>query len=422
MHKEVIIVKVLLPLDRVMKKKLSIISETFPFGGGEQFFLLEIQELAKHFDRIEIFPLIKIEEPQRSIPTNVSVNFTLANKSQKIKFNHLLRSTGLICKILWQEFWQSSKKMMIVKRIKFLTRAIVKNKLAGESFVKEIDPTYENYFYSFWMNDGALMLAILKDAQKIDDFCFRVNGYDIFDERHPGNYNPFQSFNFKQVKRVFVLSSPALNYLKAKKIAPEKLELCHYGFQDNGLSNFVQSDTCSIVSCGALIPLKQVSKIVSALNLLPFQIVWRHFGDGPLKDEIQRACDQLPSTIQAYLMGNRPNTELIEFYQKNSVDLFIHTSETEGLGMSIIEAQGFGIPAVVLGVGGVVDIVNEQTGIVLAPNATNQEIANAIRAIFEENKFGPRERENIQKLTLEKFHASNNYSKLVQLITQKSAS
>ena len=56
--------------------------------------------------------------------------------------------------------------------------------------------------------------------------------------------------------------------------------------------------------------------------------------------------------------------------------LFIHTSETEGLGMSIIEAQGFGIPAVVLGVGGVVDIVNEQTGIVLSPNATNQEIAN----------------------------------------------
>ena len=324
-----------------MKKKLSIISETFPFGGGEQFFLLEIQELAKHFDRIEIFPLIRIDEQQRSLPTNVSANFTLASKSQKIKFNHLLRSTGLICKILWQEFWQSSKKMMILKRIKFLTRSIVKNKLAGESFVKEIDPTYENYFYSFWMNDGALMLAILKDAKKIDDFCFRVNGYDIFDERHPGNYNPFQLFNFKKVKRVFVLSSPALNYLKAKKIAPEKLELCHYGFEDNGLTNFIKSDTCSIVSCGALIPLKQVSKIVSALNLLPFHTVWRHFGDGPLMEIIQKECDQLPPHIQVHLMGNRPNTELIEFYQKNSVDLFIHTSETEGLGMSIIEAQGF---------------------------------------------------------------------------------
>lgn len=402
-----------------MKKKLSIISETFPFGGGEQFFLLEIQELAKHFDRIEIFPLIRIDEQQRSLPTNVSVNFTLASKSQKIKFNHLLRSTGLICKILWQEFWQSSKKMMILKRIKFLIRSIVKNKLAGESFVKEIDPTYENYFYSFWMNDGALMLAILKDAKKIDDFCFRVNGYDIFDERHPGNYNPFQLFNFKKVKRVFVLSSPALNYLKAKKIAPEKLELCHYGFEDNGLTNFIKSDTCSIVSCGALIPLKQVSKIVSALNLLPFHTVWRHFGDGPLMEIIQKECDQLPPHIQVHLMGNRPNTELIEFYQKNSVDLFIHTSETEGLGMSIIEAQGFGIPAVVLGVGGVVDIVNEQTGIVLAPNASNEEIANAIRTIFEENKFGLNERENIQKRTLEKFHASHNYSKLVQLITQK---
>jgi glycosyltransferase involved in cell wall biosynthesis len=402
-----------------MKKKLSIISETFPFGGGEQFFLLEIQELAKHFDRIEIFPLIKVEQPRRPLPSNVSVNFALTDKSQKIKINHLLGALGLICKIMWQEFWQSSKKRTILKRCKFLIRSIVKNKLASETFVKEIDINYDNYFYSFWMNDGALMLAILKDTKKIDEFCFRVNGYDIFDERHPGNYNPFQLFNFKNVKRVFVLSSPALNYLKAKKVYSHKLELAHYGFQDNGLSNFIKSDTCSIVSCGGLIPLKQVSKIVAAIKLLPFQTVWRHFGDGPLMEFIQKECDELPPHIQAHLMGNRPNTEIIEFYQKHSIDLFIHTSETEGLGMSIIEAQGFGIPAVVLGVGGVVDIVNEQTGVVLLPNATNQEIANAIRTIFESNKFGLKERENIQKLTLEKFHATKNYSKLAQLIIQK---
>ncbi len=403
-----------------MEKKLSIISETFPFGGGEQFFLLEIQELAKQFDRIEIFPLIKKEQPPRPLPANVSVNFTLTRKSQKIKFGHFVRSLSVISKILSQEFWHTSRKMMILKRIKFLTRSIIKNKLASETFVKEIDFNYENYFYSFWMNDGALMLAILKDAKKIDAFCFRVNGYDIFDERHPGNYNPFQLFNFKKVKRVFVLSSPALNYLKAKKIYPQKLELCHYGFHDNGLTNFIKSDICSIVSCAGLIPLKQVSKIVSALKLLPFQTVWRHFGDGPLTEVIQKECDQLPSHIQAHLMGNRPNTEIIEFYQKNSIDLFIHTSETEGLGMSIIEAQGFGIPAVVLGVGGVVDIVNEQTGIILSPNATIPEIAAAIRSIFEENKFGMSERKNIQKLTLEKFNATHNYSKLVELITQKS--
>ena len=201
------------------------------------------------------------------------------------------------------------------------------------------------------------------------------------------------------------------------KIFPHKLELAHYGFQDNGLSNFIKSDTCSIVSCGGLIPLKQVSKIVAALNLLPFQAVWRHFGDGPLKEVIQKECDQLPPHIQAHLMGNLPNIEIIEFYQKHSIDLFIHTSETEGLGMSIIEAQGFGIPAVVLGVGGVVDIVNEQTGIVLSPEANSQAITDAIRTIFEANKFGLKERENIQKLTLEKFHATKNYSKLVQSIT-----
>ena len=400
-----------------MKKKLSIISETFPFGGGEQFFLLEIQEIAKHFDRIEIFPIIKGEKPQRSLPANVSVNFALTDKSQKIKFNHLLSALGLICRIMWQEFWQSSKKMTILKRSKFLIRSIIKNKLASETFVKEIDANYDNFFYSFWMNDGALMLAILKDTKKIDEFCFRVNGYDIFDERHLGNYNPFQLFNFKNVKRVFVVSSPAFNYLKAKKIFPHKLELAHYGFQDNGLSNFIKSDTCSIVSCGGLIPLKQVSKIVAAIKLLPFQTVWRHFGDGPLKEVIQKECDQLPPHIQAHLMGNLPNIEIIEFYQKHSIDLFIHTSETEGLGMSIIEAQGFGIPAVVLGVGGVVDIVNEQTGIVLSPEANSQAITDAIRTIFEANKFGLKERENIQKLTLEKFHATKNYSKLVQSIT-----
>ena len=64
-------------------------------------------------------------------------------------------------------------------------------------------------------------------------------------------------------------------------------------------------------------------------------------------------------------MGHYPNEELLRYYGSNHVDLFINTSSTEGVPVSIMEAQSFGIPVIATDTGGVKEVVTEGTGSLL---------------------------------------------------------
>jgi glycosyltransferase involved in cell wall biosynthesis len=170
------------------------------------------------------------------------------------------------------------------------------------------------------------------------------------------------------------------------------------------------SKEIQVVSCANVIPLKRIDKIIDGLALLTnFQVKWTHFGDGHLMDDIKAKASALPNNIQVDFRGNIPNKEILALYKSQSVNLFVHTSETEGLGMAIIEAQSFGIPAVVIGVGGVLDIVSEKTGVVLSPESEGLEIAAAKRLVLEGQKNTQNYRDYIQKYCLNIFNAKRNY-------------
>ena len=168
-----------------------------------------------------------------------------------------------------------------------------------------------------------------------------------------------------------------------------------------------------------MIPLKRIDKIISALSIIKDKsIVWTHFGDGYLMDDIKEKASKLGDNVHVDLRGNVLNSEIIETYQNEPVNLFVHTSETEGLGMAIIEAQSFGIPAVVIGVGGVPDIVSEATGEVLSPESEGPELAAAIKRVLNSEKNTNEYRTTIQKQIYYKFSAEKNYEALFQkLIT-----
>ena len=60
------------------------------------------------------------------------------------------------------------------------------------------------------------------------------------------------------------------------------------------------------------------------------------------------------------------------------VDLFLNVSEYEGVPVSVMEAQSFGIPVIATAVGGTPEIVNEENGFLLPENPSQDEIASAI--------------------------------------------
>jgi len=83
-------------------------------------------------------------------------------------------------------------------------------------------------------------------------------------------------------------------------------------------------------------------------------------GDGPYLDELREKCSDL---AHVKFLGRIPNKELPELY--SSSDIFVFPSDSDTFGMSVLEAQACGLPAVVSSVGGPREIIeNGVTGIV----------------------------------------------------------
>lgn len=211
-----------------------------------------------------------------------------------------------------------------------------------------------------------------------------------------------------------------MKYLKGLGIYTEKLEISHYGIVKKGLNNLVNNEVVRIVSCSNVIPLKRIDKIIDALAFLTeMKIEWTHFGDGTLLPEIKEKAKKLKDHVKTDFRGSVQHHEILDFYEKKSVNIFILTSETEGSGMAILEAQSYGIPAVVIGVGGVTDVVSTKTGIVLNPDAEGKEIAEAIRALLISDLNSQGSREKIQDNCFSRFDVKLNYDQLYRKLIHK---
>lgn len=391
------------------RKSIYIISATYPFGKGEEFVRKELIELSKHYDEIFLFPL-KGSGEQRSIPQNVKLNLSLLKTSRFVPKKNFFLQAYLLFRISLLEVIKSDKRIYFLSHFRTHANSILQAKILSEVFIKEIkklDST--TIFYSVWMDDGALLLSILHFEKKVKKITFRLHGYDLFDERRPGNYMPFRCFNFKQAFKIFILSKAGYDYLKTKNLYSKKLLVNYSGLYDYGINTLTASAKFTIVSCSNVIQIKRIDKIIESLMLLDFPVKWVHFGDGEKMGEIKKMASLLPTTIEYELKGYVKNESIIAYYQKESVNLFLHLSDTEGLGMAIVEAQSFGIPAIATNVGGVKEVVHNQTGVLISATDSPESVAQEIKRFKTSDMNTIDFRDNVKMQWKGKFDAEKNY-------------
>ena len=110
------------------------------------------------------------------------------------------------------------------------------------------------------------------------------------------------------------------------------------------------------------------------------QVLWTHIGDGPVLPALMAmAGHALSRNFQIRFTGGLANARVMEFYREHPVDVFVNVSASEGLPVSIMEAQSFGIPVVATAVGGIPEIVTDQNGRLLAANPSPSEIADGLQ-------------------------------------------
>jgi len=403
------------------KSILNFFTLEFPCGGGEAFIENEIPYTASQFDKVFIYPFNSSAELYRKMPDNVEVIKKTKSSgflSKSIWFQNL----GLILKILIKEFFSTPQKSFFLKKVKNWNVLIV-NAIQDLTFLKQQTtsrgvPLKEQTFYSFWMNEWALVLAIAKDKGLIKEFVIRSNGFDIFDERREGNYMPFRAYIYSQSKQVHINNQMGVDYVKSKNIYPEKVELSYLGTKDFGENIVSTSEEFTLVSCSRMVALKRVHLIAEILKHVDFKLKWLHIGAGPELEKVKKAAKQLPSNVE-FIYQPRFDTHagLIEFYKKTPINLFINISETEGLPVTIQEALSFGIPTLATDVGGTSEVVTEQTGILIKKEFDPKTVANLISEFKNSHKNTPDFRKSVREFWESNFKAEEVASKFLKQLT-----
>jgi glycosyltransferase involved in cell wall biosynthesis len=395
-------------------KELILVTAGFPFGMGETFLETEVKYLAKGFDNVKIVAINPSNQTRRSLPENCQATALEINVGGKEKLKAL---RYLFTKLFWREvkvirsvYKKKLTKGMINTMLISLYRA---SRITAET--QTLLDKNEQTFYSYWCDDAALALGLLKEKHpKVSAVC-RAHGWDVYFEVHELNYLPFRHFIANQLDAIYPISHKGKEYITEQwKVSnPEKVEVARLGV--TAQKKVIPSGTFTMVSCSNLIPLKRVELIIEGLsNITEHPFHWTHFGDGPEKERlVQLASAKLGSNINWEFKGRIPNTQVLQWYAENNPFLFMNVSSSEGIPVSIMEALSFGIPCIATNVGGNSEIVNEQNGKLLAENPTPQEISNAICAFLEPSVFKLKS-EGAFLTWKEQYNGEKNYTAFVK--------
>jgi L-malate glycosyltransferase len=119
-----------------------------------------------------------------------------------------------------------------------------------------------------------------------------------------------------------------------------------------------RAPTRDVVFVGRLAPIKRIDLLLGAVALVKRNIPDIRVsivGDGPLRASLEQMARDLGLATNVVFEGHRSDVSNVLAESR----LFVLTSDTEGVSLSVMEALACGVPAVVSNVGDLADIVTD---------------------------------------------------------------
>lgn len=369
------------------QKILFFLCDQYPYTAGEFFIDDETRVLESKFDKILILTAADTTEcltrffPNNAIIASFSVSKLACGKIKSILhiFTPMFVSElFFVFRYLSVKHWFSVFKIMYVDihRSKNLKKLIIN--LCQQQNIG----LHQCTFYSYWHDYKALALAMLRKESQFLKCVARAHGWDNFADRHTPPYLPFKSFIINNLSQTYSISDAGKIYFEQylNRKLDDKVTVSRLGKFNGRQPNMdKQSDSVLICSCSNLIPVKRVDKIIEVISHLQTKkIRWVHFGDGPLRAELEAVAANKLQTVEFEFRGIVANNKILDFYAENYVDLFINLSASEGIPVSIMEALSAGIPVVATDVGGTAEAVNSKNGFLVPENFEDTQVSQII--------------------------------------------
>ena len=396
-------------------RDLILFTNKFPYEGGEVFLETEINYLCSQFRGIYIIPLYPGKSLFNWLPENCFVVPIKIRKQRIIKL--IIFHYRLIIKAILFSILLDRKRNLFILDFKKNLYNIIDSVDRANAFLqamnnKKLD---KPVFYSYWFNEWSSIFCIINRKFKDGTFHVRIHGFDYDENQNSKGYFGFRRYHIGCINYIYPIS----NYAKNKMLSyypfiNDKIKLHYLGSKVSELSPISNdSPEFQLISCSNLVPLKRISLIIDTLANMNTSFFWRHFGDGPERSEIENYANQKLKKGTFKFMGFITNSQLLEYYKNNSVDLFINMSELEGIPVSMMEAIAAGIPLVGCDVCGVPEIVTEQTGLLLPKEIVPTTAAKNIETFLIEKSRDLGFRKQVVQFWSENYSAEVNYRSFV---------
>ncbi len=401
-------------------KSIVILTSTFPFEQTETFLKNELTILERYFTRIYILPTSSaIKNKHAKLEGYTNKVIFLQNEYNRLKTKqrkHFLIKLMVLAfslsfyKNFFNELVRRPKKVIQLRNC----LKILQSFYTAISINQVLDHVDVDIYYSYWLNSASLALALNKSPHiKVS----RAHGSDIYEIEPVGFYHPFRKVVLKNLDSIFAISKFGTSYLSNQYNG--NIKLAYLGsFQIKNKIEHQKDNTPDqliIVSCSNIIELKRLDLIIDILRKLNIPYHWHHFGDGNLRDKIERKAKSLLGERSVTFHGYLQNKDLLNFYCILKPDIFINMSDSEGIPLSMMEAQNLGIPILARNVGGISELVIDSINGFLIEDLNIEHMASLLEEYYhfdqvKKNTFIT----NSQSLWKEKFNGVNNFSKFAK--------
>lgn len=400
--------------------RVLISTGAFPYPPGEQFLEAEVGYWSGLAGKdVFILPGSGKGKP-RDLPADIEVRI---GKELGFQAKIYYSVRALFSRLLWREVTYllgirkatAPKLFSAVKSVALTLRA--KHEILYR--IRDIQPI--GLAYSYWNNESAYALSLLKRQGLIECLVSRAHGYDLYEQRRPEEYMPLKRQFISDFDRVYAISDGALSYLRDTYGFPEScLQVSRLGVAiPNARTRPSDDGVLRLLSLSFCVPVKRIDRIIEAIGYAchankALVIDWVHIGDGPLKSALEirarKKLGELDNLTYAFV-GEMKHPEVMAYMSNSAVDVFINSSASEGVPVSIMEAMACGIPAIAPNVGGVAELVNEQTGVLLTEEMLPADVFDAISKLTGDRAeiFRVGARSFVESI----YSAEKNYSRFV---------
>jgi glycosyltransferase involved in cell wall biosynthesis len=130
----------------------------------------------------------------------------------------------------------------------------------------------------------------------------------------------------------------------------------------------IKTGTFILGTTAALTKEKSPFVMIEAIRLLRLErkdFVFLHFGTGELENEMRKLIEEYELSNVYYLTGFKENVE--DFF--SILNVFMMSSELEGLGSSVLDAFIYKVPVVSTNAGGLHELLQDERGILCEKNS-----------------------------------------------------